>query len=191
MAKFHLHFFCLALLLAICAALPAQAQIQFDRPKSDPPLDNPYTMSIPREKILESVREVLKTCSVQLDEALSKPNEGKLVTKPIIFTKGVTTKTDLEYLATFPAVDVRNWVQGRYTLEIAALPLDQKRSQLAVTAIIQGRISDPLTPNKWIDGQSNGRLEDEALRGLAGKILGVDMSLKTTRPTRRIFNCEY
>jgi len=107
----------------------------------DPKLDNPYTMSIPREKILETTKEILKTCALQIDETLSKPGEGKIVTKPVSFSKGVTTKTDLEYLAKLPADDVRNWVQGRFSLEITALPLDQKRSQLLIVANIQGRIA--------------------------------------------------
>lgn len=179
------------LLLVVCSAAAAQAQIQFDRPKIEPPLDNPYTMSVAREKILETAREVLKACAIPLDEELSKPSEGKLVTKPIIFSKGVTTKTDLEYLATLPADDVRNWRQGRYALEITALPLDQKRSQLFIAAHIQGRLADALDSNRWIEGQSNGRLEDEVLRGLAGKILGIDLSVKTGNNTRRILNCEY
>ena len=172
------------------SAVSASAQITFDRPKTEPPLDNPYTISIPREKILETIKEVLKTCALQIDENLSKPGEGKIVTKPVSFTKGVTTKTDLEYLGKLPADDVRNWVQGRFALEITALPLDQKRSQLLIVANIQGRIADVLNPNKWIDCQSNGRLEDEVLRGLAGKILGIDLSLKGNN-RRRLLTCEY
>lgn len=179
--------------LMIFSAVTAQAQLTFDRPKTEPPLENPYTISIPREKILDGVREILKTCSIPIDENLSKPSEGKIVTKPVSFTRGVTTKTDLEYLSALPAGDVRNWVQGRYALEITALPLDQTRSQLLVGANIQGRIADVLNPNKWIDCQSNGRLEDEVIRGLAGKILGIDLSLKSSsgRSSRRILNCEY
>jgi hypothetical protein len=176
--------------VAVFSATSAKAQITFDRPKTEPPLDNPYTMSIPREKILETTKEILKTCALQIDETLSKPGEGKIVTKPVSFSKGVTTKTDLEYLAKLPADDVRNWVQGRFALEITALPLDQKRSQLLIVANIQGRIADVMNPNKWIDCQSNGRLEDEVLRGLAGKTLGIDLSLKGNN-RRRILTCEY
>jgi len=180
----------LAVVVAAFSATSAKAQFTFDRPKTEPPLDNPYTMSVPREKILETTKEVLKTCSLQIDESLSRPSEGKIVTKPVSFTKGVTTKTDLEYLGKLPADDVRNWVQGRFSLEITALPLDQKRSQLLVVANIQGRAADVLNPNKWIDCQSNGRLEDEVLRGLAGKTLGIDLSLKGNN-RRRILTCEY
>jgi hypothetical protein len=59
-----------------------------------------------------------------------------------------------------------------------------------VTALIQGKIADPLRSNQWIDGQSNGMLEDEVLRGLAGKILGIDLSFKGNNK-RRILSCEY
>jgi hypothetical protein len=180
--------FAVFFLVSLCS-IAASAQIQFDRPKTEPPLDNPYTMSVPREQIVQTVKDVLKTCAIVVDDQLSKPNEGKIVTKPIIFSKGVTTRTDLEYLATFPASDVRNWLQGRYSLEITALPLDQKRSQLFISALIQGRVMDGIE-SKWIDGQSNGRLEDEVLRGLAGKILGIDLSIKKTSQ-RRLLSCEY
>lgn len=180
----------LAFVVAVFSAASAQAQFTFDRPKTEPPLDNPYTMSVPREKILEGVREVLKTCALQIDESLSKPGEGKIVTKSVNFSKGVTTKTDLEYLAKLPAGDVRNWVQGRFSLEITALPLDQTRSQLLIVATIQGRVADAMSSNKWIDCPSNGRLEDEVLRGLAGKVLGIDLSLKGNN-RRRLLTCEY
>lgn len=191
MKNLRLHLFLVASISVLFLSNVAHAQIQFDRPKTEPPLDNPYTMNVPREQILQTVREVLKTCSVQLDEELSKPNEGKLVTKPVMFTRGVTTQNDLEYLATMPASDVRNWLQGRYYLEISSLPLDQKRSQLLITAHIEGRLADVLDNNKWIEGQSNGRLEDEILRGLASKILGVDLSFKKGNNPRRFLNCEY
>ena len=139
---------------------------------------------------METTNQVLRACSIPLDESLSKPREGKLITKPIVFTRGVTTQTDLDYLAKMPAGDVRNWSQGRYFLEISVSPIDGTRSQLFISAHIQGRYTDLLTGNQWVEGQSNGRLEDEILRGLAGKILGIDLSIKkNTR--RQILNCEY
>ncbi|MFN0110973.1 MAG: hypothetical protein ACKVZH_19100 [Blastocatellia bacterium] len=193
MTNLKCRLFFLAVVVAVVSAIPAQAQFTFDRPKTEPPLDNPYNISLPREKILEGVREILKTCNLQIDDTLSRPSEGKIVLKPVVFTRGVTTKNDLEYLSTLPAGDVRNWIQGRASLEITAVPLDQKKSQLLVSAIIQGRIADPLNPNKWIDCTTNGRMEDEVLRGLAGKILGIDLSQKNSsgRTSRRIFTCEY
>jgi hypothetical protein len=192
--RFHACFFAsfLMVLIAVgCLSGVAHAQIQFDRPKTEPPLDNPYTMSVPREQILETTREVLKTCSIPLEEESSKTNDGKIITKPVKFTRGVTTRNDLEYLATMPASEVRNWIQGRYYLEISVLPLDQKRSQLFVSAHIEGRIANVTGQEEWVEGQSNGRLEDEVIRGLASKILGVDLSIKKGSNPRRILNCEY
>ena len=60
----------------------------------------------------------------------------------------MTARSDLEYLSNPPASDVRNWIQGRYWLEINALPVDGKRSQIQVTAYIQGRISGSLSDEK-------------------------------------------
>jgi hypothetical protein len=186
-------YICLSLLFVACCSFDARAQIQFDRPKTEPRLDNPYIINAPRERILQTVREVLKACAIQVDDTLSKPNEGKIVTNSIVFTRGVTVKTDLEHLAAMPAGEVRNWRQGRWRLEISVLPLDGKRSQLSVTAHIEGKVADASGATLWIAGQSNGALEDEALRGLAGRILGIDLSVKVSsgRPTRRLLNCEY
>jgi hypothetical protein len=180
----------LVFLVLCCGSTVVQAQFTFDRPKTEPPLPNPYTIGVLREPILGAAREVLKACAIPLDEELSRANEGKLVTKPVVFSRGVTVRNDLEYFAELPASNVRNWSQARYALEIVALPLDQKRSQLQVNAIIQGRVAETDGTLKWVDGRSNGRLEDEFIRGLAGKILGVDLSLKG-KNQRRLLNCEY
>jgi hypothetical protein len=183
----------LALMGVCCMSVICQAQIQIDRPKPEPPLDNPFAINVSREQILDSVRDILKTCDIKLDEVSSKPREGKLVTLPVVFTKGINTRTDLEYLAALPADGARNWTAGRFLLEISVTPIDMKRSHIFVSARIDGRVADAFEGNKWVAGQSNGRLEDEVLRGITSKILGIDMSVKTSsqRPSRRILNCEY
>lgn len=186
-------YICLSLLFITFFSFDARAQIQLDRPKTEPPLENPYVIHAPREQILQTVREVFKGCAIQIDDTLSKPSEGKIVTKSIVFTRGVTAKADLEHLARMPAGEVRNWQQGRWRLEVSSLPLDEKRSQLSVAAHIEGKVIEASGSAQWVGGQSNGSLEDEALRGLAGRILGIDLSIKVSsgRPTRRILNCEY
>ncbi len=191
--KLKLLYVCLSLFFIACCSLDVRAQIQLDKPKTERPLDNPFTIGVPREQILQTVREVFKTCAIQVDDSLSKPSEGRIITKSVVFTRGVTTKADLEHLAAMPAGEVRNWQQGRYQLEISALPIDGKSSQISVSVHIQGKVADVSGVSQWVDGQSNGVLEDEVLRGLAGKILGIDLSVKVSsgRPTRRILNCEY
>ncbi|MFN0086727.1 MAG: hypothetical protein ACKVX9_15160 [Blastocatellia bacterium] len=190
MTQLKFHFCASALLVLLFCSVEARAQLRFDKPKSEPPLENPYTIAVPRETILETVRDILKTCSIPVNEELSKVNEGKVITRNVVFTRGVTTKSDLEHLATMPAGEVRNWQQGRYSLEITSLPLDGKRSQILVSVHIQGKIADAMNSNQWIDGQSTGLLEDQVMRGLASKILGIDLSVNKSNK-RRILNCEY
>ena len=168
----------------------ALGQIQIDRPKQEQPLPNPYTIAVPRDQVIKAAKEVFASCKIPVDEEASKPDDARIVTRYVVFTKGVTARDDLEHLATLPASDVRYWIQGRYSLELNVLPLDAKRSQLQVIAHIQGRISGAMNDEKWVDSSSNGRLEDEVLRGLAGKILGLDLRLKGNN-RRRLLNCEY
>jgi hypothetical protein len=180
-----------SLLLLLCGiGSEAMAQIQLSRPKTEQPLDNPYTMGVSREQIIKTVQDVLKECKIAIRNESGSSN-GRILTMPIVFSRGVTTRNNLEYLAAMPSSEVRNWLQGRFYLEITALPLDQNRSQLFVAAHIEGRYADAMAGAVWVEGQSNGRLEDEILRGLAGKILGIDLSLKTATNQRRILNCTY
>lgn len=174
--------------LAICSTT-ALAQLTFDRPKSEPPLPNPYTLGSKREDVLKVAREIFKTCGFPVDEAASKASDGKIVTKYVVYTRGVTTRSDLEHLATMPASDVRSWGQGRFLLEVVSLPFDQNKTQLQVSAKIQGRLGG-VAGETWIDGVSNGILEDEVIRGLAGKVLGIDLS-RSGKGKRHILNCEY
>ena len=90
-----------------------------------------------------------------------------------------------------PAGEVRNWQQGRWRLEVIALPLDEKRSQLSVGAQIEGKVIEASGGAQWVQGQSNGLLEDETL-GLAGRILGIDLSVKVSSGAHTSHSgCEY
>jgi hypothetical protein len=186
--------FSFALLFIFCfsvaSAVTASAQIVWDKPRTEPPLDNPYTIGASREQILKVTGEVFKTCTIPIDEERTKASEGRITTKYEVFSKGITVRADLEHVANPPASETRNWTRARYSLEIIALPLDEKRSQLQVIAHIQGMVND-FSGSKWIDVPSNGMLEDEVLRGLASKILGIDLSVKKGRNPKRLFNCEY
>src|SRR4030095_7203820 len=96
-------YICLSLLFITFCSFDARAQIQLDRPKTERPLDNPYVIHAPREQMLQTVREVFKACAIEIDDTLSKPNEGKIVTKSVVFTRGVTARADLDHLAKMPA----------------------------------------------------------------------------------------
>jgi hypothetical protein len=186
------------MLLLIClfgCSVVSEAQIVFDRPKPVEPLPSPYTINTTREQILQAATEVLKSCQFPFNEKVERvaPIGDKLVTGPIVFAKGVNSRTDLEHYTNPLASDARSWRAGRVSLEIVALPLDEKRSQMQIIAHFQGLSADVSgggANEKWIDVPSNGILEDEVMRGLAGKILGIDLSVKRDG-RRRILSCEF
>lgn len=184
------------LLLCVCGtSLTATAQLQLDRPKRAEPLPSPFTLGLPREQILETARLVLKRCDIAFEPQQRPilPLEDKLLTEQLYFAEGVNSRSDLGYYANLPAADVRVWTGGRVRLEISALPLDERRSQLQITARLQGRVApigEYARDEQWVDISSNGRLEDEVLRGLAGKMLGIDLSVDQDG-RRRLLKCEY
>jgi hypothetical protein len=178
-----------------CLAASARAQIVFDKPKPVEPLPSPYTVSATRDKILQTASEVLKRCGFPFNEKIERliPLGDKLVTEQIVFAKGVNTRTDLEHYANPPASDARRLPRARVRLEIVALPLDEQRSQLQIIAHFQGLSADVAgggANEKWVDAPSNGLLEDQVLRALAGKITGVDLSVEGNG-RRRILGCEF
>lgn len=179
----------IAIVFTFVLVSAAHAQIVFDKPKEKLPLDNPYTVNVPREHISREIQEILQTCKIALDTEKTKVEKGRFVTKSWVFTQGLNVKTDLSHVSNLPAGDARNWLKGRYTLEFNILPLDEKRSQLQIMAYVQGQVAD-MAGTKWIDSPSNGNLEDEALRSVAGKIIGLDLS-KKENGKRRIMNCEF
>jgi hypothetical protein len=179
----------LAFALLVLVSSATLSQINFGKPKDTPPLDNPYTVNVSREEITKQIQEVLQTCNIEIDKQKTNVEKGRFVTTPWLFTRGVNTKTDLLNVSNLPAADARNWLKGRYTLEINILPLDDKRSQLQVITYIQGQMAD-VVGTKWVESPSNGKIEDDTLRGLAGKILGLDLSRKKNGK-HLLMNCEY
>lgn len=178
-----------AIALLLFSATAVQAQISLGKPKEVPPIENPYTVNLPREQITSELQAILQTCNIEMDNEKTKVDRGRFVTKSWLFTRGVNTKSDLQNVSHLPAADARNWLRGRYALEINILPLDEKRSQLQVIAYIQGQMAD-MAGSKWVESPSNGNIEDDALRGLAGKLLGLDLSRKKNGK-RRLMDCEY
>ena len=180
--------FSLAIFISFLAA-SVSAQIIIGKPKPKPPLDNPYTINLPRAEVSKQLQEALQTCKIEMDTVATKIETGTFITKPYIFTRGLNTRTDLEYVSNLPTEDSRNWIKGRYYLEILALPLDDKRSQIQIISHLQAQMADGIT-TKWVDLSSNGKLEDEVLRGLASKLLGIDLSAKGNG-RHRLMGCEY
>ncbi|MBX7223329.1 MAG: hypothetical protein K1Y36_25680 [Blastocatellia bacterium] len=163
---------CLLGCLLLFGTLSATGQIQFSRPKNpDPLLDNPYTFALTREELTEMVKQTLKDMEIPLDEAKSKEKPGIIVTKPVIFTKGGPSGENLEYVSRRPAGDARNWLRGRYSLQVEVAPIDPQRTKLFVFARVEGEFQDDLAP-KWVECPSRGVKEDDFLKLIIKRVNG-------------------
>jgi hypothetical protein len=173
-------FHCARILIAIVAmffaATAADAQLEFKRPKTEKPLPNPFIMSAARDEVLTVTKQMLETREIPLDkeDCNALTGECTLISKPVIFIKGIQTKSQLEHYSDVPAADVRNWVQGRYVLRIHISPASPKTSQVAVYTKFEGRTTDGAMGSQWVPLTSKGELEDKVLRCIQDRVLGGD-----------------
>ncbi len=164
------------LLLGVLAGgwfAPATGQISWGRGKERKPmLPNPYTFNVPRDTLLEAIKQVLSDRELVLDEKLSAEKPGRLITKPVIFTRGaLTSGANLEFIARRPGGGNFTWVRGRYALQLEALPLDPQRTQLTVYARIEGEYQTE-TGGVWVECPSKGIKENEILEAIIKHLNG-------------------
>ena len=137
-----------------------------------PPVPNPYRFQAPNDVLTKAVEELMQERKLVLDDAVSKPEMGLLVSQPYTFTKGsVVTSSELNRLAEVPQTDVRTWTRGRYTILIEIQPIDGTNTNVSVNARIEGR-SDDVTGAQWETLRSNGTAEEEFLIALIEKVTG-------------------
>ncbi|MGQ9897437.1 MAG: hypothetical protein ACUVR8_07800 [Acidobacteriota bacterium] len=151
----------------------ARGQISWGRGKErKPPLPNPYILNVPRDTVLEAIKQVLSDRELVLDEKLSAERPGRLVTKPVIFTRGaLTSGANLEFIARRPGGRSFTWTRGRYALQLEALPLDPQRTQLTVYARIEGEYQTE-TGGVWVECPSKGVKENEILEAILKHLNG-------------------
>lgn len=161
------------IVVMLLASVPAKAQIQFDKPKTEKPLPNPSILAAARDEVLTLTKQLLETREIPLDKEDCNPNTGEctLISKPVVFIKGITTRSQLEHYCEVPAATVRNWVRGRYTLRFHLNPASPKSSQVGVYARFEG-MTDGLIGNDWVPLTSNGTLEDELLKCIQARLIG-------------------
>ena len=171
----------IALLIALVAVVVTSsfAQITFDRPKVEGLLANPYTAPAAQDVVVEAAVGMIKDMDINLDPEKTKKEEGILVAKPVIFTKGTVTVSQLEHFSHCPAVEARNWTRGRYTLQmvieavlemaaeagvddvvlIAALALHRRMHDYELRHALGDRIYDAFEPNGllWQLGEERQR----------------------------------
>jgi len=157
------------------AFFSATGQIQLDRPKAPKPLPNPSILGAGRDDVKAVVKQMLETREIPLDkeDCNSKSGDCTLVSKPVIFIKGITTRSQLEHYCNAPAAQVRNWSRGRYVLRIEISPASPKTSQVGVYAKFEG-FSDTGAGSEWVSLTSKGVLEDTIMRCIEERVRGGD-----------------
>jgi hypothetical protein len=142
------------------------------RTPTPPPIPNPFRFTARRDVVIRAAQELMAERQLVLDTAVSKPEEGMLITQPYKFVKGaVVAPTELNRLAEVPQDNVGGWTQGRYTLVVEVQAIDGVTTTVAVNARVEGR-TDGAAGAEWNNLRSNGTAEQEFLRDLIGKITG-------------------
>jgi hypothetical protein len=137
-----------------------------------PPIPNPYRFSVRRDIVLRAAEELMREQKLVLDTAVSKPDEGVLISQPFRFVKGaVVALTELNRYADVPQDNVSGWTQGRYTLVVEVRAVDGTTTNVAISARVEGR-TDGAAGAEWVSLRSNGGAEQEFIKALVEKITG-------------------
>jgi hypothetical protein len=163
------------LLVLLLIGLPVLAQIEFKRPKPIKPLPNPSIINSTRDDLLSLIKQMMETREIPLDkeDCGSTTGECTLLSKPVVFIKGIATKSQLEHYCEMPAVEVRNWARARYVLRFQITPATPKTSQVGVYARFEGMLNS-VTGSEWVALTSKGELEDLMLRCVQDRTQGGD-----------------
>ncbi len=158
---------------AFFLSMAAGAQIEFSKPKAEKPLPNPSILLAARDEMLTLVRQLLETREMPLDKEDCNPTNGEctFITKPVIFIKGIHTRSQLEHYCEVPAAAVRSWSKGRYVLRIQITPASTKTCQVGVYAKFEG-MTEGATGSQWVPLVSKGAFEDKMLRCIQDRLQG-------------------
>jgi len=163
------------LLAVLLTSVTTLAQLEFKRPKPAKPLPNPAIIATQRDEVLSLIKQMLETREIPLDKEDCSGTTGEctLISKPVVFIKGIATKSQLEHFCEMPAVEVRNWARARYVLRFQITPATPKTSQVGVYAKFEGMMN-AVTGTEWVALTSKGELEDLMLRCISDRVQGGD-----------------
>jgi hypothetical protein len=142
------------------------------RTQTPPPIPNPYRFQVPNDVLTKAVVELMGERKLIVDDTVSKPDNGLLISQPYTFTRGTVVSTsELNRLADIPRTDQGNWTRGRYTIIVEIQPVDSSNTNVSVNARVEGR-SDTVLGAEWLSLKSNGTAEQEFLLSLIEKVTG-------------------
>lgn len=168
------YFFRTALTL-LFAVMAAAGQIQLSKPKPIKPLPNPSIVVATRDEVMAITKQMLETREIPLDkeDCNSTTGECTLITKPVVFIRGIAAKSQLEHYCIMPAVELREWSRGRYVLRFQLAPATTKTAQVGAYAKFEGMMSGA-SGSEWVALTSKGELEDLMLRCIQDRVQGGD-----------------
>jgi len=164
-----------ALSIVLLLGLPAGGQIQLQKPKTIKPLPNPSIIVASRDEVVSTTKQMLETREIPLDKEDCNQVTGEciLLSKSVVFTKGIPTRSQLEHYCEVPSAAVRNWVRGWYVLRVQITPASTKTAQVGVYAKFEG-MTDSVSGSEWVPLTSKGELEDSMLRCIQDRVQGGD-----------------
>jgi hypothetical protein len=140
--------------------------------ETPPPVPNPYRFSFQRDVLVKAAEELMRERKMIMDDAVSKPAEGIVISQPYTFTKGsVVSSSELNRLADVPREGLAGWTRGRYTLFVEVTPIDGTSTDVSVNAKVEGR-SDGVMGGEWITLRTNGTIEQEFIFALVERMTG-------------------
>ena len=164
-----------SVLMVLLTLIPAAAQIEFKRPKPTQPLPNPSLAGASRDDVVRVTKQMLETREVPLDKEDCNATTGEctLISKPVVFIKGIPTRSQLQHFCELADRDVRQWARGRYVLRVQINPASARTAQVGVYAKFEGMLNS-VTGNEWVGLDSRGELEDQMLRCILDRVEGGD-----------------
>ncbi|MDQ3908138.1 MAG: hypothetical protein M3268_07320, partial [Acidobacteriota bacterium] len=142
------------------------------RTPATPVLANPYRFTVRRDIVLKAVQELMSEQKLVIDTAVSKLDEGVVVSQPFRFVRGaVTAVTELNRYADVPRDNMSGWTQGRYSLIVEVRAVDAATTTVAVNARVEGR-ADSAAGAEWVTLRSNGNAEQQFIHDLIEKVTG-------------------
>lgn len=143
-----------------------------EKAKSTDSLPNPYRLNSRRDRLIDTIIQVLGEKRIIVDESSSRLSEGIIVTQPYTFSKGaVISRNELSRYSFLPNRD-SIYTRGRYTLTIEVRSLDGIQNDVFVLANVEGRSENGLG-SEWSSLDSTGIAENEFIVKLVETITGV------------------
>lgn len=163
------------LMVVLMSTMTGVAQLELSKPKPLKPLPNPSIINASRDDVISITKQMMETREIPLDKEDCGATTGEctLLSKSVIFIKGIETKSQLKHYCEMPRVDVRSWARGRYVLRFQITPATPKTAQVGVYARFEG-MTNAASGGEWVQLTSKGELEDLMLRCIQDRVQGGD-----------------